>query len=238
MTAPALHPGTDPRHDVLARLAAGLRGPRRVRADLLAELRDGLEDATAALEAEGLQPHQARQQAVAEFGDPDALVGELQAELTAVQARRTALLVAVVSPIVSLAWDLGYPALMRDYWMRGGQPSGSLLLGPLNQIQDIAVRIAAPLLLLSYLAIVRRTTAPGRVTLAIGLLAGGLLAINLITSGLMTALNPSLVSALRGNLPGLLLLFGSLSAMALLIWSTIRTVRLVLPAPRPVPRRE
>jgi hypothetical protein len=238
MTAPTLSPGLDPRDDVLDRLAAGLRGPRRVRTELLTELRDGLDDASADLEAAGLEAEEARRQAVADFGDPVLLAHELQAELTGVQARRTALAVALVSPLIETAWTWGYPAMMRGYAMRGGQPNGSQLLGGLNDAQTLAVWIVTPLLLLAYGAMLRRTVALRRAALLIGLLAGGLLSINLVTSGLMTALNPDLIPALNGNPPGLVLQFSTLAALLVLILSTIRTGWLLAFAARPVGRLE
>jgi hypothetical protein len=236
MRAPSVD--TDPRDGVLAQLSAGLRGPRRVRNDLLIELRDGLTDATDDLQASGVDAEQARQQAAAEFGDPVALARELQAELTATQARRTALAVALISPLMEVAWRWGYPALMRDYGMRGGRPSGSAVLAQLNSIQQIAVWIVAPLLLVAYGLILRRTVALRRVATLIGLLAAGLLSVNLLTSGLMTALNPDLRVAVRGNLLGLLLQVGSVAGLTFLALSTARTVRLLAFVPRPVPQRE
>ena len=238
MTAPSLRPDLDPRDDVLALLSAGLRGPRRIRTDLLTEVRDGLDDATDDLLASGLGTAEARHRAVAEFGDPVSLARELQAELTGVQARRTALAVALLSPVIEAAWDWGYPAMMRDYWMRGGHPTISPLLEPLSRIQEIAVWIVAPLLLLAYGSILRRKVALSRAALVIGLLAVGLVSVNLVTSGLMTVLNPDLLAALKGNLAGLVLQFGSLAAMLFLMSSTARTVRLLTFAARPIPRRE
>ena len=237
MTA-SLRPDLDPRDNVMALLSARLRGPRRMRTDLLTEMRDGLDDATDDLLASGLSTAEARHQAVAEFGDPASLARELQAELTGVQARRTALAVALLSLLVEAAWDWGYPAMMRDYWMRGGHPTISPLLEPLSRVQEIAVWIVVPLLLVAYGSILRRRAALRRASLLIGLLAVGLLSVNLLTSGLMTVLNPDLLAALNGNLPGLLLQFGSLAVMLFLVLSTVRTMRLLTFTARPVPRRE
>jgi hypothetical protein len=238
VTAPSLRPEIDPRDGVLAVLSDRLRGPRRVREDLLTEVRDGLDDATDDLLASGLGTNEARDRAVAEFGDPVGLARELQAELTGVQARRTALAVAVVSPLLNSAWSWGYPAMMRDYWMRGGHPTGSQLLITLNTIQDIAVWTVTPLLLLAYLMLRRRTVVLPRAALLIGSLAVGLLGVNLLTSGLMTAFNPDLVAALQGNLPGWILQVGSVAALLFLVLSTARTVRLLAFAARPLPHRE
>jgi hypothetical protein len=238
MTAPSASLHFDPRDGVLAQISAELRGPRRARTDLLNELRDGLDDATDDLLAAGLDTAEAQNRAVAEFGDPVDLARELQAELTGAQARRTALAVALVSLLIEAAWHWGYPAMMRDYWMAGGYPTESRLLVQLNTIQEIAVWVVTPLLLLAYGLILRREVSLRRVGTLIGLLAAGLLSINLLTSAWMAAINPGLREALQGSPAGLVLQIGSLVALTFLILSTARTVRLVVFAARPVPRRE
>ena len=238
MTASSLSPGLDPRDRVLARLSAELRGPRRLRADLLAELRDGLDDATDDLLASGLDVDEARLRAIEEFGDPVALANELQAELTGAQARRTALAVALVSLLVGAAWAQGYPAMMRTVWMSGGHPLDSPLLEWLSIAQERAVWIMAPLLLLAYGAILRRTVALRRAALVIGLLAVGLLTINIGTSSLMMALNPPLIDALQRSPSGWLLTVGTVAPMLFLVGSTVRVVRLLAFQARPIPRRE
>jgi hypothetical protein len=95
-----------------------------------------------------------------------------------------------------------------------------------------------PLLLLAYGSILRRKVALRRATVVVGSLAVGLLSINLVTSGLMTAFNPDLLGALRGNLAGQALQFGSLAAILFLMLSTARTLRLLAFGTRRVPHRE
>jgi hypothetical protein len=223
----------------LERLSSDLRGPRRIRADLLAELRDGLDDATDDLIASGLAPEQARRRAVAEFGDPASLAAELQVELAGVQARRTALAVALASLLMELAWSRGYPAMMRNDWMvTGHEAAGSPLLKPLSEIQSKSVWIVAPLLLLMYVSIFRRTAAVRGIALAIAALVGGLIALNVVTSSLMTALNPQLWEAARLNPAWLLLQVGSLIAMVALVVLTVRMVRVLARVRRPTPAQE
>jgi hypothetical protein len=67
-----------------------LIGPVRVKSDLLAEARHGLEDAAAAYRKDGLDSAAAQARAVAEFGSPAALRPAYQAELAAASARRLA----------------------------------------------------------------------------------------------------------------------------------------------------
>jgi len=78
--------------DYVAGLDGALRGPRRVKADLVAEARHSLADATDAFKREGLSGDRAARRAVAEFGSYAEVVPGYQAELAVAQGRRTALL--------------------------------------------------------------------------------------------------------------------------------------------------
>jgi hypothetical protein len=103
--------------DYVGGLAAGLRGPRRLRADLVAEARDSLTDASEAYQAQGCPQSEAQRRAVAEFGRlPEVLPG-YQAELAVAQARRTTLLFAVA--LVALR------VLTPLLWTGRAQPDGS-----------------------------------------------------------------------------------------------------------------
>ena len=90
----------------LRRLEHRLQGPRRLRADMVAEVRDGLLDATAAHSEAGLAPAAAARRALEELGDVEALARELQHEVTARQARRAALVVGLAFLPLVVAWDL------------------------------------------------------------------------------------------------------------------------------------
>ena len=111
-------------------LAAALRGPRRLRADLVAEARDSLLDATEAHIDAGLPPTAAAQRAVAEFGRHREIVPGYQRELAAAQGKRTVLWMATALPLLHLfaplmwwraPWQsmadpgMGYWTLTADY---------------------------------------------------------------------------------------------------------------------------
>lgn len=68
-------------------LSAGLTVPDRVKADVLAEVRDGLWAAVEAHRAHGVEAEPAAQAAVAEFGDPAVVARAFAPELAAVVAR-------------------------------------------------------------------------------------------------------------------------------------------------------
>lgn len=89
----------------VATLSAELRGPRRARSDLIAEVRDGLYDAADAYRDLGLSDEVAERRSLADFGDLRQVAGRMQAELTARHARRTALAMAVAFPGLVVLWD-------------------------------------------------------------------------------------------------------------------------------------
>ncbi|WP_328331462.1 permease prefix domain 1-containing protein [Kribbella sp. NBC_00382] len=97
----------DPVEAYLTGLSRALRGPRRRKADLLAEARDSLVDATEAYEADGLSPAEAAEQAVADFGDLDEVVPGYRAELGIAQGRRTAVLLLLVMMAQPIIWKEG-----------------------------------------------------------------------------------------------------------------------------------
>lgn len=101
-----MSPHDEPPIDHYVRLLGQrLRGPARLKRDLLTEARDSLSDAAEAYRMDGLDPVAAQRRAVAEFGAPDQLTPAYQAELSAGQGRRLALLVALV-PATMLTADL------------------------------------------------------------------------------------------------------------------------------------
>jgi hypothetical protein len=90
----------------LADLAARLRGPRRRREAILAELRDGLDHATDDHIAAGLPLDQATAAAIAGFGTPQAVADSFAGELTTAHARRTIAWYIASGPLVGLWWLL------------------------------------------------------------------------------------------------------------------------------------
>jgi hypothetical protein len=100
-TAGTASPGpasAQPIESYLAQVTAALPGPAR--ADIVAELRDGLLDATDAHVSAGLAPPAAAQAAVAEFGHPAQVAAAFRPGLAASQARH----VAATLLATGLAW--------------------------------------------------------------------------------------------------------------------------------------
>ena len=100
----------------LADLALRLRGPRRRRDAILAELRDGLHHATEAHTAAGLTPAQAAAAAINQFGHPQAIADAFAGELATAYARRTIAWYIATGPLVGIWWLL---LLQPQPWRTG-----------------------------------------------------------------------------------------------------------------------
>jgi len=92
----------------VAALSGALRGPRATKADLVIEARDGLADAAARYEEDGLDRAAAERAAVEEFGAVADLAPEYQRELALAQGRRTAILIGLGVAAQSIASELAW----------------------------------------------------------------------------------------------------------------------------------
>ena len=101
------HTGRVPIDDYLAALSKQLRGPRRRKADLLAEARDHLTDATEAFEADGFDRYDAEKHAVADFGAIEDVAPGYRSELAISQSRRTAMMLLLALIIQPIVWQSG-----------------------------------------------------------------------------------------------------------------------------------
>jgi hypothetical protein len=90
----------------LGELARLLRGPRRRRARILAELRDGLDQAIADQVAYGCTEDQAVAAAIADFGTPQAVADAFAGELATAYARHTIAWYIATGPLVGVWWLL------------------------------------------------------------------------------------------------------------------------------------
>jgi hypothetical protein len=99
--------GTQARTDVYLReIAKHLHGPRRRRAQILAELSDGLDQAIADQNAAGLPIKDATSAAITRFGAPMAVADAFAAELTIAYARQVLAWFVVTGPLVGIWWLL------------------------------------------------------------------------------------------------------------------------------------
>jgi hypothetical protein len=100
----------------LTEVAAGLHGPRHRRAQILAELRDGLDEAVADHARGGLAPEQAADAALAGFGTPAEVAAAFAGELAVAYARRALAWFLVTGPLVGTWWLL---LLQPQPWRTG-----------------------------------------------------------------------------------------------------------------------
>ncbi|MCS7479769.1 permease prefix domain 1-containing protein [Umezawaea endophytica] len=93
-------------------LARRLRGPAHVKADLLAEARDSLDDAADSYRDTGLSTEDAERRAVGEFGPLAVVAPGYQAELAAAHAATMLRTVMLLIPLTYVLWELN-----RMFWI-------------------------------------------------------------------------------------------------------------------------
>ncbi|GAB2573281.1 hypothetical protein GCM10027168_02790 [Streptomyces capparidis] len=199
MTAPAR--GPDPIAEHVAALDAALHGPERVKARMLAEVRDGLADAAADLAHEGDPGDGAARRAVRDFGTVAEVAPSFQQELTIAQARRTARAVALTVPFLIACWYLVGAA----HHSRGRDvpPVAQLAAAHLGGAAAGAALLAAACLAATG-ALARRLPTPRRLPLLVAwtgttaAVALGVSALTLTTASLLAANWP--LSLLAGAL--------------------------------------
>jgi hypothetical protein len=217
----------DPVDAHVAALGRALRGPARMRRSMLAETRDGLRDAA---DATGCAAR-----AVREFGTVAELAPQYQAELTAAQGRRTAVLVAVLFPILLIGWHVLWTHGVA--WTSTGPPPP--LVGAMARGQDVASAVVAALALAVLVATLRRRSDPrllaagaGGVGLAGALFCGGAAVVMNVANG------PATAEMLASNpLAAPSMLLSGLALVAVLV-TTGRALRVAAhdPCRRPPPR--
>ncbi len=216
------HP-VDPVAVHVAALERVLQGPTALRRDVLAEVRDGLEDAAEAHRTSGAGAEQAAARAVAEFGPVAELAPLYQAELTTAQARRTALVTALLFPALQLGWDLLWSSGLG--WPPVGSPPA--VVPVLVRVQDVLSGTAAGLALSVLLATLRRRARP-RLLAAVA--AGVALAGAVLCVGTAVAMNvangPAALAMLAGSPAAVPAVAASVAAAAAVSASALRTLRL------------
>jgi hypothetical protein len=118
----------------LAQVAGRLEGPRRRREAILAELSDGLNQATEDHRAAGLKPGQAAAAAIARFGTPQAVADGFAGELAISYARSAIVWFLATGPLVGGSWLL---LLRPEPWRTGVH--GLLVAIPVIPLLAIAI---------------------------------------------------------------------------------------------------
>jgi hypothetical protein len=118
------------RDGYLAELEAALVGPRSARAAIVAEVADGLTEATAGHQRRGMVPADAAGAATAEFGDAQLIASGFGAELAAQTGRRVGLGLLATGPLVGLTW---LATALPNAAAIGQQPPAGLMLVPVRR---------------------------------------------------------------------------------------------------------
>ncbi|WP_405150839.1 permease prefix domain 1-containing protein [Sphaerisporangium sp. NBC_01403] len=190
--------------DYVTTLGRSLRGPRRVRRDLVAEARDGLADTAEAYLAQGMDQDEAERTAVAEFGTVTEVAPGYQEELTAHQGRRTAAVLFITVPLMTLMWsgiwrifpeDASAASALKPAWF-----------GPLARFLDLfqfGMGILGGLALVILAGRLRRVRRPDLVTRALGILLWIQVPAIVLISAALTAGGESGLAGFDDYFPGM-----------------------------------
>ncbi|GAA4567311.1 permease prefix domain 1-containing protein [Micromonospora coerulea] len=166
-------------------LAGHLRGPARLKADLLTEARHALLDAAEAYREGGLPTAEAERRAVAEFGTATQLVPGYQAELTAGALRRLAVRALVVAVALLAGGDLTWRGAN---WRGGPPPEGyQVLSASMNGIWGLVAGLAVAGLLLGFLAARHGSDRLPRLERAVGFGLTGALGLGVLAGSALVA---------------------------------------------------
>lgn len=161
--------GRGPVDEYVAALRAALSGPGRAKRDLLAEVRDGLSDAAEAYESAGCARVEAERRAVADFGPVREIAPAFQQELALGQGRRTALLLFLGLPLITLMWSLTWRMFPAPPGLVDTRPSW---FGVLARVMDCSQLLTGALGAAALLALgrgLRRLRRPVLIIRALGL---------------------------------------------------------------------
>jgi HAAS len=171
-----------PTEAYLAEVAGLLHGPQRRRKEILAELRDGLRDATDSRRGD-TTPEQAEQQAIAAFGPAPMVAAAFAGELATAYARRTITAYIATGPLVGIWWLL----LLQPHPWRA---SLIALLAAIPVLPLIAIAIAAAVSTLATTGRLMRwlpETSPAHAVTAVIGLAGLVLAADITVLAVYTS---------------------------------------------------
>ncbi|SFR26835.1 hypothetical protein SAMN04488564_110183 [Lentzea waywayandensis] len=139
--------GTDVIERYVTDLGSRLQGSRKQVRELLTETRDSLADATEAHLDRGLTEKEAQKRAVEEFGPVREIANEYQAELAVAYGTRTLIWLAIVLPLMHMAWEYGRMLLIGPWQDFGAMPPAWYLF--IAKANDLTSGIASGVALLA-----------------------------------------------------------------------------------------
>lgn len=210
-----------------------LRGPRRMRADLVAEARDSLTDAAEAYGHDDADRERATARAVEDFGPLREVASGYQAVLATAQARRTAVLFFVITAAQTLSATYEWRTLSQDQgWTFQPGPGYSLLASTVDWV-GIGNKVAALLVLLATSIGVRYLGHRRAISWFMGVLTLAVGGFMLVAGALLTSLNPALMASYQDQ-PYLWFLYAiSLAPGACLAVSAWHCISAARPVPEP-----
>ncbi|RDI30836.1 permease prefix domain 1-containing protein [Lentzea flaviverrucosa] len=125
----------------MTELGSRLQGSKKQVRELLTETRDSLADATEAHVDRGLTEREAQERAVEEFGPVREIANEYQAELAVAYGTRTLVWLAIVLPLMHMAWEYGRMLLIGPWQDFGTRPPAWYLF--VAQANDLTSGIAS-----------------------------------------------------------------------------------------------
>lgn len=201
-------------------MASRLRGPRRFRAELVLEVRAGLEEATAALQEAEWPAGSAERQAIADFGSAGRLAADFQPSIASRAARRVGL-IGVLMPILMVGWATSWAASP----VGGGEYDFHYLLSDLLYLIGAALTVSC---VIGLYRLTGRRALGDRVLIRCRRLARlHLVAVTIFiaVAGLLTALNFDQVTQVMGHGLPLVVGLASLILMPMLWVASIGATR-------------
>ncbi|MEH0970897.1 permease prefix domain 1-containing protein [Micromonospora sp. CPCC 205546] len=193
----------------LRELDAHLRGPRRLKSDLLTEARHGLLDAVETYREGGLTATEAQRRAVAEFGSPAQLAPAYQVELAAGALRGLSLRVVALAAVAFVAGDLTWQG---SSWGGSPPPAGyQVLSASVGWVWAAAFALAA----LGLLRAGRSARGDGAADRTVGAALTGILALGVLTGSALFAWSVGLWDAALTWPP---MIIGAVVAAAGYLW--------------------
>jgi len=166
-------------------LGSRLQGSRKQVRDLLTETRDSLADATEAHLDRGLTEKEAQERAVEEFGPVREIANEYQAELAVAYGTRTLIWLAIILPLMHMAWEYGRMLIIGPWQDFGTMPpSWYLVIAKANDLTSGAASGVALVALILGRFVARRydTRLLARIGAGIAIAAVGNLSIIMATA--------------------------------------------------------
>ncbi|WP_214410587.1 permease prefix domain 1-containing protein [Sphaerisporangium fuscum] len=181
----------------LADMRGSLSGPRRLKAELLQETRDSLDDAVEAFREVGYDQHEAESMALADFGTVAEVAPAYQRELALAQARRTARWFVVLMAAQMFLAD--------ESWQSTGawsdrQPSALyLVFTRFWDYSQMLFVVVAVLALFTFGLGVRYVSAPWRFARITGMVTLVVLGLKALASFVLLAATPNLASGILSH---------------------------------------